>query len=276
MFVCINGTLVEAREAKISIFDHGFLYGDGVYETLRTYGGKVFQMNEHMKRLDNSIKRLGMGDAVQTKKIEQWIEKLIAKNGYPESRIRVQVTRGKNGFDFGEAKQPPVVIVAERLKPLDAMLYKKGVDVITVDESRCLPEVKSTSLLAMIVARQTAIRNDAFEALFVESGWVKEGSISNLFVVKNGILLTPKKGILVGITRGLILKLAGKMEVKVEEGDFTRRKLYNADEVFITSTVKGIIPVKKVDGKKIGNGKPGPMTQSLMQAFHEYTTAKIG
>ncbi|MCA9373561.1 aminotransferase class IV [Candidatus Peregrinibacteria bacterium] len=272
MFVCIDGILIQAREAKISVFDHGFLYGDGVYETLRTYGSKVFQLQEHMKRLESSVRTLGMTDVFDPTKIEQWIEKTVKKNGFKESRIRVQVTRGQNGFAFGKAEKMVVVIVVERLKELDESFYKKGVDVMTVDWARCLPMVKSTSLLPMTVARQAADKADCFEAIFVENGWVKEGSISNLFMVKNGVLMTPKKGVLAGITRGLIVKLARKLGVKVKEGDFTKRKLYNADEVFITSTVKGMIPVKRVDSRKIGNGRPGSITKNLMAAFHEHAT----
>lgn len=265
---------MKAREAKISVFDQGFLYGDGVYETLRTYGGSVFQMDEHMQRLGSSVKTLKMAESFDVAKVEKWIVKLVKKNGYKESRVRVQVTRGENGFDFGEGKRLNVVIMAERLKDLDPSIYEKGVDVMTIDGSRLRAKVKSTSLLPMIVARQEAADVGAFEAIFVKDGWVKEGSISNVFVVKGDVIFTPKKGVLLGITRDLVVRLVRKLGLKVLEGDFTKRKLYNADEVFITSSVKGMIPVKKVDGRKIGHGRPGSITKNLMAAFHDYTAKK--
>lgn len=276
MLVCINGTFLKPREAKISVFDHGFLYGDGVYETLRTHGGKVFQMEEHMKRLEQSAKLMGMGLPYGREKIERWIYDLVQRREFSEMRIRVQVTRGQNGFDFGPAQKGTVVITGERLIELDGKMHKEGVKVVTFEGARMVPRVKSTSMLPMIMARRFAEKVGVFEAIFVDGGWVREGSISNVFVVKKGVVMTPRDGILFGITRKVVLQLARKLNLKVIEGDFTKRKLYNADEIFITSSVKGIVPVREVDGQKIGNGRPGLVVKSLMNAFDEYIAKNSG
>lgn len=271
MFVCLNGKFLKAREAKISIFDHGFLYGDGVYETLRTYGGKVWQQEEHLKRLEQSAQSLGICLPVLRGVLGEWILKLVKKNGFGESRIRITFTRGANGFDFLTSQKPTLLIQAEELQPQPALVYKNGVKVVTVRLQRVAPEMKSISLLPMVLAQQTMKAARAYESLLVDSqGFVREGTITNLFLVKNNVLFTPKSNILKGTTRSFVLRLARANGLRVQIADFTVRKLKNADELFLTNAVRGIIPVKQLDGHIYG--KPGPVTKHLIRVFDETIT----
>jgi branched-chain amino acid aminotransferase len=271
MHVCLNGKFVKADQAKISIFDNGFLYGDGVYDTLRTYNGKVWELNEHLERLEKSAKVICLKIPYSKQKLAELVVKLIKKNGFKESRVRISLTRGQNGFDFLNAKKPTLLIVAEQLIPQPESVYKNGVTVVTVRAERFLPGVKSISLLPMVFAQQKAKKAKAYEGIFVDSkGFVREGSITNIFVVKNGVLFVPKTHILAGTTRKTVLKLARSLHFKIRITDFTRRKLYIADEIFVTNAPRGIIPVKKVDKYKVGSGRPGKITKQLMKSFNEY------
>lgn len=271
MFVCLNGKFLKASRAMVSVFDHGFLYGDGVYETLRTYDGKVWQMDAHLVRLEKSAALLSLRLPVAKNKIAQWVRELVARNGFKESRIRITLTRGVNDFDFVSCKKPTLLILAEKLVLQPAEVYRNGVKVVSVGMFRVLPEAKSISLLPFILARQKMASARAYEALFVdEKKMVREGTITNVFMVKDGALYTPRKNILMGTTRDVILKLSVKRWGKVREQDFSLRELYGADEVFITNAPRGIIPVRQIDGHIIGSGKPGPLTAKIMKAFAEY------
>lgn len=266
MFVCLNGKFLKAHEAKISVLDHGFLYGDGVYETLRTCNGKIWQLKEHLKRLERSAAMIGLCPPVAVGTIGKWTEQLVRKNGFAESRIRITLTRGANGFDFTSLKKPTLLIQAEELVPQPPGVYKKGVKVVTIHIERTVPAMKSISLLPMVVARQKM--GKAYEALLVDhKGYVREGTITNVFMVKNGVLWTPAKHILHGTTRDYLLKLVRKERMKIRVQDFTLRKLLNAEEVFLTNAPRGIIPVRQVDTHQYG--KPGPVTQHLMKIFDE-------
>lgn len=268
MFVCLNGKFLKAGEAKVSIFDHGFLYGDGVYETLRTYGGKVWQLEEHLKRLEQSSRSVGLSVPVSHETIEKWVHKLLKKNDFKESRVRITLTRGVNSFDFSSPSKPTFLIQADELHPQPATVYKNGVKVVTVRLERAAPEIKSTSLLPMIMAQQHIKKARAYEGLFVDrASHVREGTITNVFMVKNNVLFTPKSRILKGTTRHFVMKLARAMSVRVQVVDFTVRKLKNADELFITNAVRGIIPVRQLDDHLYG--RPGPVTQQLMKTFDE-------
>ena len=275
MFICLNGQFVRADRAKVSIFDHGFLYGDGVYETLRTYNGKIWQLEDHLDRLEKSAKSLSLKLPYSRLRIAEMVEKLIVKNGFNESRIRITVTRGQAGFNFMSCVYPTLLIVVEKLSALSEKFYKNGVKVVTIREERTLSSAKTISLLPMILAQQEAKKHGVYGGIFVDKGgYVREGSITNIFLVKNGLIFVPKTGILLGTTRKMVLKIARNLGLKVRIMDFTLRKLYNADEVFITNTTKGIIPVNQVDNRKIGSGRPGKITKILMNALHEYIKEK--
>lgn len=302
MYVFLNDRLVKKENARVPVTDNGFLYGDGVYETLRTYGGKVWEVDEHLARLKASADTIGICLPCSFKALEEKVARLVKKNGFKESRIRITVTRGSRGFDFGSSCEKvggccleggcdgggaTLLIEAVALKEEPREVYEKGVSVVTVDCERVLPEVKSINLLPMIIGQRAAEDAGAYEALFVsESGFVREGTITNVFMVKDGVLFTPAEGILYGLTRELILKLAREIELgggrrdggsrrggdslKVRVVDFKREKLYEADEIFISNSPRKIIPVVKVDGRRVGNGKIGAVTKLLMKAFDEY------
>ncbi len=277
MWVCLNGKFVRAENAKISVFDNGFLYGDGVYDTLRTYGGKVFKVEKHIARLERSAKKMKIKLPFSKKRIGEMVLKLVDKNKFNESRIRITVTRGVGSKGFSECVNPTLLIYAVELKPEPKSVYGKGVDVITVRLERMAPEAKTTSLLPMILAHREMDRLNAFEAFYVNCrDYVTEGTITNLFIINNGVLITPKKNVLEGTTRSIILMLAVDCGLKVVERDFKRVDLYKADEVFITNAPRKIIPVKKIDGIKIADGKVGISTKKLMEAFDEYIQKNIG
>jgi branched-chain amino acid aminotransferase len=251
------------------------LYGDGVYETLRTYGGKVWQMEPHLKRLQKSAGSLRLKLKWTRAQLSFYVKKLVRMHGHKESRIRIMITRGMNGFNFMTCKEPTLLIIAYKLVPQSAKIYKNGVKTVIVRGQRILPQVKSTSLLAYIVAQHQVAAKKAYEGIFVdEKGFVREGTITNVFAVKNGVVFTPKSGILAGLTRDCLLKLMRKNGIKVRVSDFTARKLYGADEIFLTNTTKGIIPVSILDGKKIGTGRPGVVTKKIMELFDEVTYGK--
>lgn len=255
----------------MSVLDHGFLYGDGVYDTLRTYGGKIWNPGRHLERLENSAKLLGIKMFCGRREMIALMEKLVKKNGYAESRIRVTVTRGANGFVFGDCKKSTLLIQAAPLMVEPRGVYARGVFVISFMMERPVPEAKSLSLLPMVMARREAEKKKAFEAVFVDGkGFVREGSISSVFIVKGRDLITPKNKALKGITRETVLHLAKKAGLRAKETDFRLKDLYGADEVFITNTTRKIVPVKKVDGKKIGKSCPGKFTKSLMEIFDGY------
>lgn len=260
MFVCLNGKFLKAREAKVSIFDHGFLYGDGVYETLRTYGGKVWQIQEHLKRLERSGKRVELDLPISLEVLEKWVRKLVEKNGFQESRIRVTLTRG--------ISKPTLLIQSEKLHLQPESVYKNGIKTMMVYVERVAPEVKSISMLPMIIAQQCMKHSGAYEGLLIDNKrYVREGTITNVFMVKNGVIFTPKSRILKGTTRNCIIKIARKMKMRLRVEDFTVRKLKNADELFLTNALRGIIPVRRVDDHIYG--RPGPVTKQLMRTFDD-------
>lgn len=277
MLICLNGRFLKASDAKISVFDHGFLYGDGVYETLRTYGGKVWQIDEHLRRLEKSAEYLLLKLPVSKRTLAEWVRTLVQKNGFKESRIRITLTRGLNEFDFVTSRKPTLFIVAEKLQPQPTDVYRRGVKVITVRMVRTLPEAKSTSLLPFILARQQMAQKKAYEALFIdEKNFVREGTITNVFMVKNRVLYTPKQNILAGTTRAVILKVAKKIGIKVREESVSLRRLTSANEVFITNAPRGIIPVRQVDKHVIGSGKPGSLTMRIVKEFEDYIYKTLG
>lgn len=270
MKVFLNGKFVVARKAKISVFDHGFLYGDGVYETLRTYGGKVWQIPLHLRRLQKSAAMIGIRLPWSLSQLRDWILLTVKKNGFRESRIRLTVTRGENGFDFGAAQKPSLCIQVQKLIAPKAGQYADGVDVVTFHAERFLSGAKTLNLLPMAMGIRFMNTRRAYEALFVDAhGFVREGTVTTVFAVRGGVLMTPGKNVLPGTTRDVVLDLARRLGVKVRVADIPLKDLYGADEVFITNAPRGIVPVRTVDGRKVGKGCPGPVTSLLSKAFRE-------
>ncbi|MBI5413432.1 aminotransferase class IV [Candidatus Peregrinibacteria bacterium] len=259
MVVYLNGKFVEARDAKIPAFDPGFLYGDGIFETLRTYNGQIWQMEEHLERLYESARMRGWKLVWKPKTMAELIEKTLKKNNYPESRIRVTITPG--------LKQPTLFIWVQPLDKIPASAYSCGVSAITFPLERVFPQMKTTSIQHLLIARDEVYKRRAFEALLINhKGYITEGTWTNVFIIRKKKLITPRLGVLLGTTRSTVLKLA-KPLLRIKFKDITRRELMNADECFLTNAPKGIVPVVKIDGEKIGTGRRGPVTRHLQKEF---------
>lgn len=270
MFVCINGKFLLRNKAKVSALDHGFLYGDGIYETLRTYQGVIFELDVHLKRLRKSAKGIGLRLAWPVTKIKQWANKLVKLNNARVARVRITLTRGVNNFDFSTCKNPTLVIHSENLR-VRPEVYTKGVPVVTMRLQRILPEIKTIGLTHMIQAYRAFDPKKITEAIIIDKkNFVKEGASTNVFVVKGGVIWTPKSGILVGTTRNRVIDLAQKNGFKVAIKDFKADKLATADEIFLTNRPREIMPVTRLNGKKVGNGRVGAVTQKIMHAYQEY------
>lgn len=267
MYVCINGRFISLDQAKVSVFDHGFLYGDGVYDTTRTYHGIIWKPFEHLVRLRKSAEALSISYPWLDQEIVSWMNALVAKNAFQESRIRIMMTRGMNKFIFSQVIEPTCVILGEELQEEPASVFEDGVFAITVSFERQLPSIKTISSLPMIFARLTMESAGAYEVFFVDrDGNVTEGSITNVFIVKDGVLKTTHRNILSGIAREVILDSASGICV-VQLTDIPLTDLYAADECFITNSLKGIVPVVKIDQKHIGVAVVGKITRKLMDKF---------
>lgn len=247
--------------------DHGLLYGDGVYETLRTINGDVWLFSEHITRLRKSAGSMGIEIPYTDNDLKSLTERLIHKNGHKESRIRITVTRGCNDFDFVSCKNPTLIIEAKQLRTPPKKLYQKGAHVITCKITRPAPQIKSTSMLPSILAYREAKRKNVFEALLVdEEGCITEASMSNFFAIQRKTIYTSDKNILEGTVRNYLIKLL-RSEFKIKFSPIQRKKIYDYDELFVTSTVKGVVPVVKVDNRNISEGKVGPVVSEIMQIF---------
>ena len=277
LLVYLNGKLVPEEEAKISIFDHGLLYGDGVFEGLRGYNGKIFKLDEHLKRLYNSAKAIMLEIPLGFYDLKNAIIQTVRANKLKDSYIRVVVTRGVGdlGLDPRKCKIPTLFIIASKIQLYSETLYEKGIDVITVPTRRNLPEsinpaIKSLNYLNNILAKIEANIAGASEALILNNeGYVSECSGENVFIVKNNKLLTPPlyAGVLEGITRNVVMEIGRNIGLEVVETNLTRYDLYSADECFLSGTAAEIVPVVSVDKRIIGNGKPGEITKRIRKEY---------
>ena len=280
MKVYINGKLVPEKLAKISVFDHGLLYGDGVFEGIRSYNGRVFKLDEHLERLIHSARAI-MLDTPSTATLKEAVLETLRINSLKDGYIRLIVTRGPGdlGLDPRKCSKPSVIIITDKIALYPDEYYKKGLAVMTVTTRRNLPvalnpRIKSLNYLNNILAKIEANNYGVLEAIMLNAdGYVAECTGDNIFAVRKGALVTPPTyiGALEGITRDTVLKLAGEMRIPCREEVFTRYELYTADECFLTGTAAEIIPVSNVDSRPIGNGKPGQLTLKLMEKFHELT-----
>ncbi len=273
----INGTFVPMAEAKVSIEDRGFQFGDGVYEVIRTYKGRPFELEAHLARLDRSATAL---DLKQPYSHDDWTRHIlegIRLAAYPESKIYVQITRGVAPRDhaYSDDATPTVVMTVREFHPLDRSVQVAGVEAITTEDirwGRC--DIKSVNLLANVLARQQVKEAQVFEAILVNEGLVTEGAVSNVMVVQGGTVVTAPQGprILSGVTRTVVLDLARSEGLSVQERFVSQADLYEADEVFLTGTTVEVLAVIRVDGKIIGDGRPGPIAQRLAARF----TSRVG
>lgn len=265
-----NGKTMALDKVKINPYDLGFLRGYGIFDVMRTQNGKLFLFEEHWKRLQNSAKELNLKIPIIKKESQEIIKRLLKLNRFKESVIRTVLTGGtsKDGFTF-ENKETFCILI-EKLHSFPREYFMKGVNVITLEYLRDIPEAKITNYIATIKNQKEKNRKKALEIIYTSRGKALEASTSNFFIIKNGKLITPKKNILFGITRKLIIKLAKENGFKVQEREIKISELFSADEIFLTSSNKDIVPIVKVDGKKIGNGKVGKITKDLMKIFWNF------
>jgi branched-chain amino acid aminotransferase len=281
MKVYIDGKYYDEKNAKISVFDHGLLYGDGVFEGIRAYNGRVFKLAEHIERLFYSAKAILLEIPMPPKEVAAAVVQCCRRNKLRDGYIRLVVTRGVGtlGLNPNKCKQPSVIIIAGAIQLYPPELYKKGLEIITVATTRNLhsalnPAIKSLNYLNNVLAKIEALNGGCEEAIMLNSeGYVAECTGDNIFIVKAGQLLTPplSAGALYGITRGTVMALARENGMPVSEPNLTRYDLFNADECFLTGTGAEIIAVVKIDGRAIGNGKPGPVTEGLISQYHALT-----
>ena len=279
MKIYVDGKLCSKEDARVSVFDHGFLYGDGVFEGIRAYDGTVFRLKDHIDRLFKSAKTIALDIPLTHEQMTQAVLDTVAANEQRDAYIRLVVSRGPGdlGIDPANCSKPTVVIICAEIKLYPKALYETGAAIVTSSVRRipiqCLdPRIKSLNYLNNIMAKIDARRAGALEAVMLNhQGRVAECTADNIFFFADGVLKTPDlmNGALPGITRATVLELGQAMGLPTEEGNYGLHDLYNADEVFLTGTGAEIMPVISVDGRTVGNGKPGPTTKKLLQAFQK-------
>lgn len=277
MLVYLDGRFVPAEQAMVSVFDHGFLYGDGIYETMRAYGGRIFLLDKHLSRLKRSAEAIDLRLPLTLEAIGDALSESITVNKLQEAYIRMQVSRGPGeiGLDPALCPAPTMVIVAKPFHDYPPEQFENGVSTAIVQTRRnhplaINPSIKSTNFLNNILARIETLKSGVYEGIMLNwEGYLTEGTTSNLFLVRKNVLFTPHvdSGILEGVTRGLVLYLARKLRIQTKESLLRPKDLYEADECFITNTTLEVLPVTTVDGRTIGDGRPGPVTTSLMKAY---------
>ena len=281
MLIYLDGKLVKKEDAKVSVFDHGLLYGDGVFEGIRSYNCLVFKLKEHMDRLYASAQGISLKIPMKKEEMTKAIITTLKANKLKDAYIRLVVTRGKGdlGLDPNNCSKPTVFIITDKIALYPADLYKKGLRIVTVPTRRNIPEalnpqIKSLNYLNNILGKIEAVRAGVSEAVMLDqNGFVTECTGDNIFMIKNKTLLTPPvhAGVLNGITRLVVLTLASKVGLKAQESILSRFDLFTADEVFLTGTAAEIIPVVEMDGRMIGDGSVGSDTLKLTLEFKKVT-----
>jgi branched-chain amino acid aminotransferase len=279
--IYISGKFVPQEDAKISVFDHGLLYGDGVFEGLRSYRGKVFRLDEHIRRLYESAKAIWLEIPMSPDEMCDAVNQSVSINKIEDGYIRLVVTRGAGtlGLDPNRCSNPQVIIIADAISLYPKELYEKGLDIVTVSVQRnhpaaLSPRIKSLNYLNNILAKIEGIQAGCIEALMLNhKGEVAECTGDNVFLVRQDVLQTPplEAGILEGVTRDAVIEVARAAGIEVREMPLTKHDVYIADECFLTGTAAEVIPVVRVDNRVIGTGKPGPMTRDLEKRFKKLT-----
>lgn len=281
LVIYCNGAFVPEEEAKVSVFDHGFLYGDGIFEGIRAYYGRVFKLDEHLKRLYESAKSIQLNIGISKDEMKEIVLETLRRNDLKDAYIRLVVSRGKGDLGLDPIKCPKAAIfcIAAQIKIFEPSMYEQGLEVKTVAIRRnnpdsLSPRIKSLNYLNNILAKLEANQAGVVEGIMLnQEGYVAEGTSDNIFIVREGILITPplSAGILEGITRDSVLQLATLLGIETREELFTRHDLYTSDECFLTGTAAELIPVIKVDGREMGTGVPGDVYKQLLVAFRELT-----
>ncbi|MCB8817483.1 branched-chain-amino-acid transaminase [Desulfosporosinus shakirovi] len=281
LIIYLSGSYVSEEDAKISVFDHGFLYGDGIFEGIRAYHGRVFKLEEHLKRLYESAKSINLTIGINKREMQEVILETLRQNGLKDAYIRLVVSRGKGdlGLDPRKCSKATIICIAAQIKLFEPSMYEQGLEVKTVAIRRNNPDslnprIKSLNYLNNILAKIESTQAGVIEAIMLtQDGYVAEGTADNVFIYRNDVLLTPplSAGILEGITRNTVIQLAKELKIEVKEELFTRHDLYTADECFLTGTAAELIPVINADGREIGDGVPGPAFKQLLEAFRALT-----
>ena len=282
--VYLNGAFLPIEDACVPVTDRGFLFGDGVYEVIPAYGGRLLRLPHHMQRLQNSLDGIRLANPLSDSAWENVLTELLQRNRDRagtdnDQSIYLQVTRGtapKRDHSFPERITPTVYAAANPIAATDPDIAVRGIAAVTLEDIRwqwC--DIKAITLLANVLMRQQAADQDAAEALLIRDGLVMEGSSSNVFVIKTGVICTPPKSplMLPGITRDLILELAQAQGLDCRECDITETELRNADEIWISSSTREIVPVTRLDGKAVGDGTPGPLWHVMMDHYRQYKDA---
>lgn len=278
MKIYLNGKMVSRQDAKVSVFDHGLLYGDGAFEGIRSYHRRVFKLKEHIDRLYETCHTLMIDIGMTRKQMSEAIIQTLKVNKLDDAYIRVIITRGEGDLGLDPRKcygRPSIIIITDKITLYPKELYAKGMEIITVPTIRNHPEalnprLKSLNYLNNILAKIEANTSGYSEAIMMDhQGYVAECTGDNIFIIKDKVLSTPSQGRLKGITRDAVFELAQKLKIKTEERFITRHEIFTADECFLTGTAAEIIPVVKVDGRKIGEGKPGEVTGKFIKYFHD-------
>jgi D-alanine transaminase len=273
--IYLNGQFMPLAEARIPVLDRGFLFGDSVYEVIPAYSGNLFRLEQHLQRLEGSLEAVRMKNPLP---FDQWrsiMERLLEQRPNTDQSIYLQVTRGATGgrdHAIPEGLEPTVFIMASPIPAVDPKLASDGIKAVSLDDirwHRC--NIKATALLANVLLKQQAADEQADEAILIRNGKATEGSASNLFVVSNNLLITPPKSrfLLPGITRDLVLELARDHGIDSEEREINADELESADEIWLTSSTKEIMPVTSLNGKPVGGGKPGPLFYQLSRLYSE-------
>ena len=281
MKIYIDGKYYDEKNAKVSVFDHGLLYGDGIFEGIRAYNGRVFRLKEHIDRLFDSAKAILLEIPISHAAMMKAVVDTCRKNKLRDGYIRLIVTRGKGtlGLNPNRCKTPSIIVIADKIQLYPPELYALGMAIVTVATTRNLsnavnPAIKSLNYLNNILAKIEANNAGVEEAIMLNSeGFVAECTGDNIFILKGGRMMTPplSAGALYGITRGVVMDMARESGIPVSEPNLTRYDLFVADECFLTGTGAELIPVTKIDGRVIGTGKPGPVTKSLVKNYHALT-----
>lgn len=270
--VYLNGNYVALRDAHISVLDRGFIFGDGVYEVIPVYGGRHFRLPQHLERLNNSLQAIRLKNPLDLSQWQQAIEHIIEINNYADQSVYLQVTRGvaPRNHHFPEQSSATVFIMTNPLQSQAPGIRNSGIKAVTLQDNRwqnC--HIKSISLLPNVLLRQEAQDKGAQEAILIRDGQATEGSASNLFIVRNDCLITPPEGplLLPGVTRNLVVEIAVHKSLCLNEQAIGESELFNADEIWLTSSTKEILPVTTLNDKIIGNGRPGPFWQQMTDAY---------
>lgn len=275
--VYLNGSFMPAVEAKISVLDRGFIFGDGVYEVIPVYGGRLFRLPHHLDRLDHSLEGIRLANPLPHDRWQALLEELVERNGGGDQSLYLQVTRGVAERDHGfpPDTEPTVFAMSNALSPVSETL-RAGISAVTVEDFRWkLCHIKAIALLPNILLRQQAVDAGAAEAIMLRDGFVTEGTASNIFIVNNGVVLTPPKSnlLLPGVTRDLVVELCRNNAVPCVEAALSEMQLREADEIWLTSSSKEIVPITRLDDQPVGAGIPGPLWQRLIGLYQDYKQA---